>query len=71
MLENAYGKKESKRQANFLLPEHLLSELRELVPSKMRSQVVATALDRELSRIKAKRALSDYFGAWRPSSGTA
>ncbi|GEM_PF-1461502 len=72
MKENeAYAKREPKRQANFLLPEPLLAELRSLVPSKMRSQVVATALERELARIKAQQALSDYFGAWKPAAGKA
>jgi hypothetical protein len=66
-----YAKKEPRRQANFLLPEPLLSELRRLVPAKMRSQVVAAALDRELARIKAERALSEYFGAWKPARGKA
>lgn len=35
----------------------------------MRSQVVAGAIERELARIKAKKALSDYFGAWKPATG--
>jgi hypothetical protein len=69
--DTSYQKREPKRQANFLLPEPLLAELRSLVPSKMRSQVVATALERELARIKARRALADYFGAWKPAAGKA
>ena len=60
-----YERKEPKRQANFLLPEPLLVELRRLIPAKMRSQVVAGAIERELARIRAKKALADYFGAWR------
>ena len=60
-----YVRKEPKRQANFLLPEPLLAELRRLIPAKMRSQVVAGALERELERIKTQKALADYFGAWR------
>jgi hypothetical protein len=66
-----YPGKQAKRQANFLLPEPLLSELRSIVPAKMRSQVVATALERELARIKAQRALADYFGAWKSAAGKA
>ena len=66
-----YERKEPKRQANFLLPEPLLAELRRLIPAKMRSKVVASALERELARIKAKKALADYFGAWRAADGKA
>ena len=60
-----YAVKEPKRQANFLLPEHLLEELRRLVPARQRSQVVAGALDRELARIRVSWALGRYFGAWK------
>jgi len=48
----SFSRKEKKRQANFLLPEQLIDELRTLVPPKKRSLVVATALERELERIK-------------------
>jgi hypothetical protein len=58
---------DKKRQANFLLPELLIEELRRLVPSRQRSRVVAEALDRELARIKVRVALGEYFGAWKPS----
>lgn len=68
---NEYVRKEPKRQANFLLPEQLLADLRKLVPSKMRSQVVAGAIERELARIKVKKALSDHFGSWKPAAGKA
>lgn len=57
--------KEPKGQANFLLPESLLDELRRLVPARRRSQVVAVALERELDRIRASEALGKYFGAWK------
>jgi len=66
-----YERKEPKKQANFLLPEPLLAELRRLIPAKMRSQVVAGALERELARIRAKKALADYFGAWSAADGKA
>jgi hypothetical protein len=64
-----YSQKEKKKQANFLLPEQLIDELRHLVPPKQRSRVVAAALERELSRIKVKDALGEYFGAWKPMKG--
>lgn len=66
-----YARREPKKQANFLLPEPLISELRRVVPARMRSQVVANALERELARIKARQALADYFGAWKPAAGKA
>lgn len=67
MNEESVLAKQKKRQANFLLPEHLINELRRLVPPKQRSQVVACALERELARIKVKIALGEYFGAWKPA----
>lgn len=65
MEKDRYTVKEPKRQANFLLPGHLIEELRRLVPAKQRSQVVAVALERELARIKVSVALGEYFGAWK------
>ena len=64
-MEEHYAVKKPKRQANFLLPEHLLEELRRLVPARQRSQVVAGALERELARIRVSRALGRYFGVWK------
>jgi len=65
METESFSRKEKKRQANFLLPEQLIDELRTLVPPKKRSLVVATALARELERIKVNAALGEYFGAWK------
>lgn len=64
-MNESYSKGEPKRQANFLLPERLIKDLRDLVPAKQRSLVVANAVERELSRIRARMALGDYFGAWK------
>lgn len=63
-MENKISRQVKKKQANFLLPERLLDELRRLVPAKQRSLVVATALERELSRMKVRAALGKYFGSW-------
>lgn len=52
------------RQANFLIPEDLLEDLRSLVPRGEQSQVVSEALRRELKRRKLKAALGKSFGAW-------
>ena len=69
-MDSSYGEgREPKRQANFLLPQRLLEELRSLVPAKMRGRVVACALERELARIKLDAALGEYFGAWKAAKG--
>lgn len=67
MVDEQYSGREKKRQANFLLPEKLIEEMRRLVPPKQRSNVVAVALERELARIRVKSALGEYFGAWKPA----
>lgn len=67
MLDEQYSGREKKRQANFLLPENLIEEMRRLVPPKKRSHVVAAALERELARIRVRSALGEYFGAWNPA----
>lgn len=52
------------QQANFLLPEEVLGDLRRLVPRGEQSQVVTESLRRELKRRKLKTALQKSFGAW-------
>lgn len=53
------------KQANFLLPEDLLDELRKNVSSRQQSKVVADALRKELKRLKLEKALHESFGAWK------
>ncbi len=53
------------KQANFLLPEDVLDELKASVPKRQQSKVVAQALRKELKRIKLAKALQSSFGAWR------
>lgn len=53
------------KQANFLLPENLLEELRKAVPKREQSRVVAEALKKELKRLKLQKALDTSFGAWK------
>lgn len=53
------------KQANFLLPEDLLDELRRTVSKREQSKVVAEALRKELKRLKLKKAMSESFGAWK------
>lgn len=57
-------KSATSQQANFLIPEDVLSDLRQMVPRGEQSQVVTEALRRELKRKKLKRALEGTFGAW-------
>jgi hypothetical protein len=53
------------KQANFLLPEDLLEELRDAVPKREQSKVVAEALRHELKRLRLLKAIETSFGAWR------
>ena len=53
------------KQANFLLPEDLLDELRKSVPKRQQSRVVAESLRMELRRMKLERSLQSSFGAWK------
>ncbi len=53
------------RQANFLLPEDLLEELKANVSSRQQSRFVAEALKKELQRVRLAKALETSFGAWK------
>jgi len=52
------------KQANFLLPEDLLEELKKTVSKREQSKVVTEALRKELKRLKLKKALESSFGSW-------
>jgi len=53
------------KQANFLLPEDLLEELKKAVSKRQQSRVVSEALRKELKRLKLAKALQSSFGAWK------
>jgi post-segregation antitoxin (ccd killing protein) len=55
----------TRRQANFLLSEELIEELRRSVEKREQSRFVETALQKELKRLKLERALDESFGAWK------
>jgi hypothetical protein len=55
----------SRRQANFLLSEEVMQELRRSVKKREQSHFVEAALQKELKRLKLERALEGSFGAWR------
>jgi hypothetical protein len=53
------------KQANFLLPEDLLYELKASTSKGQQSKVVAEALRQELKRKKLEKTLQTSFGAWK------
>ncbi len=53
------------KQANFLLPEDLLEELKESVSRRQQSRFVGEALRKELNRLKLEKVLQTTFGAWK------
>lgn len=53
------------KQANFLIPDEVLADLRRLVPRGEQSRVVVDALQRELKRRALRLALQNSFGAWK------
>ena len=53
------------RQANFMIPDDLLSDLKQLVGLRQQSRFVAEAIRKELQREKLKNALKNSFGAWK------
>lgn len=55
----------SARQANFMLPDDILNDLKELVGPRRQSRFVAEALRKELQRERMKNTLKTSFGAWK------
>ncbi|MEI6215562.1 MAG: hypothetical protein WCP10_15790 [Desulfuromonadales bacterium] len=53
------------RQANFMIPDDLLNDLKQLVGLRQQSRFVAEAIRKELQRVKLKTALQQSFGAWK------
>ena len=53
------------KQANFLLPESLLEEIKKHVSKREQSKFVAEALRKELKRVRLKKTLDSSFGAWK------
>lgn len=53
------------KQANFILPEDLLNELKQLVGQRQQSKFVAEALRKELQRERLKNVLETSFGSWK------
>ena len=53
------------RQANFMIPDDLLNELKQLVGQRQQSRFVAEAVRKELQRERMKNALKTSFGAWK------
>jgi hypothetical protein len=53
------------KQANFVIPEDILEDLRKHVSRRQQSRFVAEALRKELKRIRLETALEESFGAWK------
>lgn len=52
------------RQANFIIPEDILEDLKKHVARRQQSRFVAEALRKELKRVRLESALENSFGAW-------
>jgi hypothetical protein len=55
------------KQANFVIPEDILDDLRKHVARRQQSRFVAEALRKELRRLRLETALEESFGAWQDS----
>lgn len=53
------------KQANFLIPEDILDDLKRSVSKRQQSKVVAEALRKELKRLKLEKTIQTSFGAWK------
>ena len=52
------------KQANFIIPEDILDDLKKHVARRQQSRFVAEALRKELKRLRLETALEESFGAW-------
>jgi hypothetical protein len=53
------------KQANFVIPEDILDDLRKHVARRQQSRFVAEALKKELKRLRLETAMEESFGAWK------
>jgi hypothetical protein len=53
------------KQANFLLPEDLIEELKRAVSPRRQSRFVTEALRKELMRLRLAKAIEESFGSWK------
>ena len=53
------------KQANFVIPEDILDDLRKHVGRRLQSRFVAEALRKELKRLRLETVLEESFGAWQ------
>ena len=53
------------KQANFIIPEDILDDLRKNVARRQQSRFVAEALKKELKRLRLETAMEESFGAWK------
>lgn len=55
----------SRKQANFLLSEEVIEELRRTIKKRQQSRFVEAALQKEFKRLRLQKALAMSFGAWK------
>jgi len=53
------------KQANFVIPEEILDDLRKHVARRQQSRFVAEALRKELMKLRLESVLEESFGAWK------
>ncbi|HEX2769716.1 MAG TPA: hypothetical protein VHN12_10575 [Geobacteraceae bacterium] len=53
------------KQANFVIPEDILDDLRKNVARRQQSRFLAKALKKELKRLRLETAMEESFGAWK------
>ena len=49
---------------NIAFPAQLLTEFKELVPSRKRNQFIVDAIDKEVRRLRLLKAIEDAAGSW-------
>ena len=54
---------------NITAPSDLISELRRVVPERMRSKIVSEALEEKLTKIKREKAIEELAGIWKKAGG--
>lgn len=54
---------------NITLPSNLVSDLKEIIPTRERSKIIAEALKEKIARMKREESLKKLKGAWDKAGG--
>ena len=54
---------------NITLPKELISELRESIPKRERSRIIAKALGEEIAKMKREESFKKLKGIWKKAGG--